>query len=112
MLRTSEDLTIGSFPCGYYYGMNNPLLERADRVLRILVDTGIHRKFVRRYYWLESVRDREFHRNGTNAVSPWNPLDVRQVAPLYLIVSVMLLASLGILLAERMLSVIKAEKAR
>ena len=35
--RITEKLTVGTFPCGYYYDMNNPLLYKANGIIQILM---------------------------------------------------------------------------
>ncbi len=49
LARQGKFLGLGPFPCGYYFGINNPVLQKANKLLQMLIDTGVHQRITNKY---------------------------------------------------------------
>ncbi len=79
LYRAGKELDIGTFPCGYYYGINHPI-QKSNDVLHIFLQAGIVSKITKDYFWIFSLPEREFYRH--EEVEEAKPLSVIHLWPL------------------------------
>ncbi len=90
-LRIGRELEYGAFPCGYYYGINNPVLRDSNVILQRMIDSGVFQSIVLRAYWRDSAGVRGHYRN-VQLEEAWNPLGLEHTAPIFLVPLLLLVA--------------------
>ncbi len=83
--RGSDDLTIGYFPCGFYSGINNPVLQESSRLLGHLLDKGVKESLVAKYSWRWESPRRQALRTAP-VPDKWSALGMQHLLVMFIVV--------------------------
>ncbi len=99
--RRGEHLDIGSFPCGYYFGINNPIFQRSDMLLQNILENGILGKITSRHYWVRALPEREYYRRHGSEENGVTPLALMHILPVYMVAAALILLGAGAAFVEK-----------
>ncbi len=102
LVRKGKHLTHATFPSGFYFAINHPLLNKAKIALRHLFEGGIYHKLHKEFLWLGSKKGRDYERNKD--VPPLaSPLNLENMMPIGLVTGTLAVLACFFFVAERFL---------
>ncbi len=100
LIRRGKHLTHATFPSGFYFAINHPLLDKAKIAFRHLFELGIYHKLRGEFLWLGSKKGRKYERN--KEVPPLaSPLNLENIMPIGLITGILAVLACFFFVAER-----------
>ncbi len=100
MFRMGRQLDFASYPVGFYFSLNNPVLRRMWPTFQRTVEGGVAQHLTRWFIWLIFSEGREYRNNEVvDEEEPASPLTPEHVLPIVLvncIVFVLAILSFGL----------------